>query len=63
MADICCIDNCGTWIGRPKQTICIDCKRKFKKVLMVRCQWEDCKMQIPEGTNRRYCGKHVAVKK
>jgi hypothetical protein len=63
MAEICEVEGCETWVGRPRQRICIDCKRIFKKVRLIACQYPDCKTLIPEGRNRHYCMEYTALRR
>ena len=61
MSDICQIEGCGTWIGRPRQKVCDECKRKLKRVPLVKCEWSDCTTQFPKGGNRKFCVDHTAM--
>jgi len=61
MADICRIEGCGAWLGRPRQTVCVDCKRKLKKVPLIKCRHEGCTTYFPKGGNRELCLAHTAL--
>jgi hypothetical protein len=61
MSDVCQVEGCDTWIGRPRQIMCDDCKRKLKRIRPVRCAFQDCLVMIPSIKNRRYCVKHTAL--
>ena len=61
MADICQVEGCGEWLGRPNQKICADCKRKLKKAPLIKCKYPGCETLFPQGRNRSLCKQHTAL--